>query len=197
MREDVRITIDRAVKEIWLYDIAGDYEKHYLLKEDTLKNSFYFHLRRRLGERFLEYNKLRIFTEFNDGELKGRGFRADIAIVSINPDFIGYWGDDPANKIVALFELKYTRNVNALYSDIEKTKNYIRELKIADCLFYLGFIEENQYPNRRWLDARQTKNWANGKVTVLSASFEGDKIWFDIQSCNGLNADLDVSGDWE
>ncbi|MDR0906346.1 MAG: hypothetical protein LBN00_09305 [Oscillospiraceae bacterium] len=194
MREDVLITIDRAVKELWLYDIFYDCVNRYLPNEDTLKNSFYFHLRRRLGERFLEYNNLRIFTEFNSGELKGTGFRADIAIVKTDPAFNGYINACPDNKIVALFELKHSTPERAFDSDIEKTKYYIRDLKIRDCLFYLGFISDKTYSKKPRLEARRTNIWANGKVTVLSLhNVENVEEGFmsHIQSRNRLNADLD------
>ena len=36
--------IDYAIKTSWLNDVSKDYSKAKLLKEDTLKNSLYFHI---------------------------------------------------------------------------------------------------------------------------------------------------------
>ena len=85
---DLNFIIDKVIKELWISDIAADYEAHRLLKEDCLKNCFYYHLRRRLGDDFLEANNLQIFTEFNDGPLHSTGKRADITelIASYNED---------------------------------------------------------------------------------------------------------------
>lgn len=55
--------IDRTIRDIWKNEIAFDYEDGWLLKEDTLKNAIYFHLRTKLGKLF-EKNDVRIFTEF-------------------------------------------------------------------------------------------------------------------------------------
>ena len=51
MRTDVEIMriIDEAIKSIWVNEIRNDYENRRLLKEDTLKNALYFHLRNRIG----------------------------------------------------------------------------------------------------------------------------------------------------
>ena len=187
--------IDRIIKEIWMKNIRKDYDNLHLLKEDTLKNSFYYHLRRKLGTKFLDDNSIRIFTEFNNGKLKGTGFRADVVIVELGKDTSGYLGDN-IESIVAIIEFKYgdayTPDSN-FYDDINKVKNYITNYKL-DCLYYLGFIIEKEYPYPNWLDSRQTNNWANKKVTVLSANREigSYDMKFYIQSCNGLNKDLDI-----
>ena len=41
--------IDEAIVSIWEHEIKADYENGWLLKEDTLKNALYFHLRNRLS----------------------------------------------------------------------------------------------------------------------------------------------------
>jgi hypothetical protein len=78
--------IDGAIKAVWKNNIKHDYKKDHLLKEDTLKNSFYFHLRKKLGNRYLEDNNIRIYTEFNEHDLKKTKLRADIVIVEIEKD---------------------------------------------------------------------------------------------------------------
>jgi hypothetical protein len=194
IKKSVIKKIDRIIKRIWIENISSDYKNLHLLKEDTLKNCFYYHLRRKLGTRFLEENSIRIFTEFNDGDLKSKGFRADMAIVELGKNTDEYIGDN-IKSIIALIEFKlgcnYTSD-NYFYDDINKVKNYIRDIKV-DCLCYLGFIAEKEYSYPDWLDGRQINNWANKKVAILSANYisENDDLQFFIQSCNGLNKDLD------
>lgn len=184
--------IDSVIKEIWEANISQDYKNSHLLKEDTLKNSFYYHLRRKLGTKFLEDNCIRIFTEFNDADLKGSGFRADIAIVEMGEDINPYLGDD-VKSIIAIIELKFKNkytSYDVFYKDIEKTKIYIKDLNV-NCLYYLGFIHEKEHEKDTiYLDGRQTSNWANKKVAILSANREIDgdgNLVFSVESYNGLN----------
>lgn len=74
MRTDEEIIriIDEAIKSIWVNEIRNDYENRRLLKEDTLKNALYFHLRNRIGWLCDECD-LRIFTEFTDDKFRGTG----------------------------------------------------------------------------------------------------------------------------
>jgi hypothetical protein len=41
--------IDRAIRNTWLDKISKDHKSFYLLKEDTLKNALYYHLRTELA----------------------------------------------------------------------------------------------------------------------------------------------------
>lgn len=52
-----------AITAIWEKEIKEDYINGWLLKEDTLKNALYYHLRNRLGA-LLDENNIRIFTEY-------------------------------------------------------------------------------------------------------------------------------------
>ena len=45
MHKEVLDTIHRRIKYIWEEKIKEDYDDGWLLKEDTLKNALYFHLR--------------------------------------------------------------------------------------------------------------------------------------------------------
>jgi len=190
-------TIDKTIKELWLEDIALDYSSHRLLKEDCLKNSFYYHLRRRLGDEFLDDNNLQIFTEFNDGPLHGTGKRADIAIVKLKPEGKeGYSGHlrNYIDEIIAIIELKHKSGQSAtedIYKDFQKLKDYM-QLDNIECQYYEGVIHEVYWEKKSWLDKRSTNNWAKGKVTELVASCNEDyEIEFDIFSYNGLNTELD------
>lgn len=184
--------VDRVIKETWLNNVKRDYEGCHLLKEDALKASLYFHVRRKLGTKFLEENNLRIFTEFSDGGIGELGYRADIAIVEIGSDTQAYLGDN-IKSVIAIIELKYRGSEASdeyFYDDVTKIKSYVKNLK-WDCQFYLGFISEKEYCHPFWLDGRQTNKWAFGKLVVLSANLSGGKMKFYMQSCNVLNKDLD------
>lgn len=186
----VESIIDREIKALWKEDIAADYDTYRLLKEDCLKNCFYYHLRRRLGDDFLEENRLQIFTEFNDGPLRGTGKRADIAIVKLMPEGEdGYPGHlrNYIEDIITIIELKYKNGQSAteeIYKDFQKIKNYIQQDNI-DCQFYEGVIHEYQWERKSWLDKRSTNNWARGKVTELVASYNEDyEMEFDVFAYN-------------
>ena len=186
--------IDRAIKEAWLKNISKDYKNLHLLKEDTLKNSLYYHVRRKLSTQFLEDSGIRMFTEFNDAGLRGMGVRADLAIVQLSKNTGAYLGDC-IKSIAAIVELKYGCKYTTdsyFYADIEKVKNYIKNLK-DDTLYYLGFVIEKEYYCPNWLTKKQTNNWADKKLVVLSANHDVGRsdMGFYMQSCNGLNRDLD------
>jgi hypothetical protein len=86
--------IDRTIVDIWENEIKSDYECGWLLKEDTLKNALYFHLRSKLGKVF-ENNDVRIFTEFTDDKFKGTGCRPDMIIARVDMNASSkYWGND-------------------------------------------------------------------------------------------------------
>ena len=193
---NLEIIIDKEIKELWKNDIAADYDAHRLLKEDCLKNCFYYHLRRRLGDEFLETNRLQIFTEFNDGPLHGTGKRADIAIVKLIPeDEDGYSGHlrNYIEAVIAIIELKHKNNQSAteeIYKDFQKLKAYMKRDNI-DCQYYEGVIHEVYWEKKSWLDKRSTNNWAKGKVTELVASYnEYYEMEFDVFSYNNLNSEL-------
>ncbi|MDO4468061.1 MAG: hypothetical protein Q4C49_13855 [Bacillota bacterium] len=193
----LEVIIDNVIKKVWIEDIAADYDSHRLLKEDCLKNCFYYHLRKRLGDDFLKENRLQIFTEFNEGPLHGTGKRADIAIVKLMPESEdGYHGHlrNYIEDVVAIIELKHKNGESAMeeiYRDFQKLKDYIQKDKI-ECQYYEGVIHEVLWKEKAWLDRRSTNNWAKGKVTELVASYNEDyEIEFDIFSYNELNLEID------
>lgn len=117
--------------------LQNDYKKLWLLKEDSLKNALYFHLRTVLGE-LLDQNDMRIFTEFTDCEFKHSGYRPDMVIAKIDPDAdVAYWGD-AVTECVAIIELKYKTGFAAneeIYSDYDKLKYYIDTLGVSGKLY--------------------------------------------------------------
>lgn len=187
MNIDTIKTIDNAIKEIWCNNIKSDYENFSLLKEDTLKNSFYFHLRNKLTDRFLEENRLKIYTEYYHD-----GLRADLVIAKLceEPGFNGHLRND-VKDILAVVEMKYKydANVDPFKKDIVKVKNYIKNLDYKNCLYYLAFIHEVENPSKEysWVSKRDLK-WANSKVTELNAYFiEGEESpFFNVISHKGV-----------
>lgn len=185
--QELMIQIDKVIKDIWLNGIAKDYAEHHLLKEDCLKNSFYYHLRTRLADVMEEHN-IRIFTEYYVSEL---GYYADLAIVQINPESEENHLKDWVTNVVALFEFKYKGGYsqiteNVIKSDVKKLKHYVQNSALQ-CQFYLAVIYETECWALNWLDKRQTNNWAANRVTELDAGFINGEMKFEVNSYNGLN----------
>ena len=188
--------IDEAIKLVWKDEIFVDYNNDFLLKEDSLKNAFYYHLRIRLGVGYLKRNKIRIFTEYylEDNE------RADLAIVELKPKMemdSEYHLRDRVKKILAVIELKHKNNrcsQEPFMKDVMKVRKYINKKDYPKCQFYLGFIHETEYSNEdaSWLNKRQQESWANGRLTELLAFRETESGEFDMRifSYNKLNPGL-------
>ena len=171
MDEKIIKIIDGTIKYIWENDIKADYNHGWLLKEDTLKNSFYFYLRSKLENLFYE-NDIRIFTEFTDKKFKGKGYRPDIVIAKVNLDGDSkYYGND-VTECIAVIELKFKKGFNPskdIYNDYEKLKTYVNELKI-DCPLYMATIWEYEDEQTYWED--KNSEWAKDRLTELNASYE-------------------------
>ena len=170
--------IHNTINYVWEYDISQDYEKKLLLKEDTLKNSLYFHIRTRLGALLEKYN-IMIFTEFNTDKFRHTGFRADMVIAQIdmnkaNGDFLG----DCIENFIGVIEIKskadYSKAAEDIYSDYTKTEKYIKSLGLGEnCHYYVATIWEC-YPDSKWWLDKETE-WAKGKLTELNADFNSKK----------------------
>lgn len=163
--------IDTTIKNIWENEIKLDYKSRWLLKEDTLKNSFYFHLRKELGE-FFEDNNIRIYTEFTDEEFKGSGYRPDMVIarVDLNRD-VSYWGDSVTD-CLAVIEFKYKSGFNAsndIYKDFKKMRRYANKFK-AEGMLYMAIIWEYEDDETAW--ENENNKWAKDKLVELNASYK-------------------------
>ncbi len=162
--------IDKTLIDIWENKIKSDYECGWLLKEDTLKNAIYFHLRNKLGNVF-EENDIRIFTEFTDCEFKGTGYRPDMVIARVNMNGESkYWGDDVI-ECLAIIEIKYKTGFaphNDIISDYEKMKYYVQELDV-EAKLYMATIWEYEDNVTTW--ERKNAAWAKGRLTELNASY--------------------------
>jgi len=83
-----------------------------------LKNVFYFHLRNKLSELLIDKN-LRIFPEFHDGKLVGKGVKADIAIIKICENEEEHIGQNIVmGRLTELSACYYTGQEDMLYTVI-------------------------------------------------------------------------------
>ena len=184
MRTDAEIMqiIDEAIKSIWVNEIRNDYENKRLLKEDTLKNAMYFHLRNRIGWLCDECD-LRIFTEFTDWDFRHTGKIPDMVIARMDMEKdVRYWGD-AVTECLAVIEIKYKANASAsrdIIADYEKLRYYIEKLNLESKL-YMATIWECEDGPTTW--ERKNAAWAKGKVTELNASYERGTwdMWFYVK----------------
>ena len=171
MDKEIFETIHRRIKYIWEEKIKEDYTDGWLLKEDTLKNVLYHHLRNELSTVFAE-NNIRVFTEFTDGEFKGSKKRPDMVIATVDfdkEDHNGYYGDD-IKECLAVIEIKFKNKNSAdtIYADYDKLEDYINRLNVNAHLYMATIWEEFDKPTS-WI--RKNAAWAKGKVTELNASY--------------------------
>lgn len=173
MRTDAEIMqiIDEAIRSIWVNEIRNDYENRRLLKEDTLKNAMYFHLRNRIGWLCDECD-LRIFTEFTDDKFRGTGRIPDMVIARMDMKTdVRYWGD-AVTECLAVIEIKYKANAGAsrdVFADYDKLRYYVEKLNVESKL-YMATIWECEDDPTTW--ERKNAAWAKGRVTELNASFK-------------------------
>ena len=173
MRTDIEIMqiIDEAIQSIWENEIRNDYENRRLLKEDTLKNALYYHLRNRIGWLCDECD-LRIFTEFTDDKFRGTGRIPDMVIARMDmKKDVRYWGD-AVTECLAVIEIKYKANAGAsrdVFADYDKLRYYVEKLNVESKL-YMATIWECEDDPTTW--ERKNAAWAKGKVTELNASFK-------------------------
>ena len=163
--------IHKTIVSIWNEKLSEDYDYGWLLKEDTLKNALYFHLRNELEELFDE-NDVRIFTEFTDAEFKGSRYRPDLVIAKVDMEkSVKYWGD-AVTECLAVVEIKNKAGFKPheeIEADYEKLKYYAEDLKIPAHL-YMATIWEYEDDATTWI--RKNAAWAKGRVTELNASYE-------------------------
>lgn len=180
--KEIQKKIAEAVTKIWSEDIPYDYETFSLLKEDALKCAIYHHLRSRL-EAVLCKNNLRIFPEYYIEELK---YRADIAIVRINPANIKPKLKDMVTDVIAIFELKYDCSKNksttdCILKDVDKIRIYVKEMN-KDCHYYFACINEVEMDSLKWFSEQDVNSWAKNKVTELDAGYVDGYMEFEVNS---------------
>ena len=170
-REKIIKLIDDTIKSIWKNEIAYDYDEGWLLKEDTLKNSFYFHLRTKLGQIF-DKNDIRIFTEFTDDKFRGSGCIPDMVIAKVDFEKDARYYGDYVEECLCVIEFKYKTGFNSadvIFKDYEKMCKYVKELGI-NCKLYMATIWEHEDDATNW--ERKNASWAKNLLTELNASYE-------------------------
>ncbi len=162
--------IDKCITRIWETKIKQDYDNGWILREDTLKDSLYFHLRNSLNDLF-EKNNLRIFTEYGTGIFKGTGYRPDMVIAKVDLEKEEYQYENCIEEVLCVIEIK---NLQGFYShkiilnDFEKLKKYSKIINL-DCKFYMATIWEYEDEQTSWIkDAK----WCKGRLTELNASYK-------------------------
>lgn len=104
--KEISRKIDQTIKEIWMKNIAKDFEDGYIINEDCLKMAIYYHLRRKLSA-ILKENDLRIYTEKYFSGIKKK---PDIIIAQLRDEYEenSLYASIREEDVVALFELKFT-----------------------------------------------------------------------------------------
>lgn len=168
--EELLDLIDKTMISIWENEVKADYNSEWIMMEDPVKCSLYFHLRNRLGKIF-EENNIRIYTEYNIKKFLGENKRPDMVIARINPemdyDFLG----EAVTDILAIIEIKLQagfRSASNIYNDYEKMKEYAQKLPKTAKL-YMAAIWEWEDEATSW--ERKNAAWAKGVLTELNASY--------------------------
>lgn len=174
-----KTTIHDVIKEIWVNDIQNDYLNKALFKEDSLKNAFYHHLRRRLNDDFLKKHNLHIFTEFK----LDSGQKIDLVIVEVDfekakSNHLKYCIKD----LVVAIEFKFTNdsNDNPYYKDTNKLMNYIEQLPYPNARYYAAFIREIEYVDSTdisWVTDEMTLKINNNYTELLANLVEDSMTW--------------------
>lgn len=137
--------VHQVIKDVWLYDIKNDYNNYFLLKEDTLKNAFYYHLRNRLGDTFIRENNLAIFTEYRiDTEQKIDLVVVELDTIKAKTSYLG----DCVTKVIAVIEIKYKGKYapdEIFNKDINKVLAYSKMFQDEDSKFYVAFVREKYF----------------------------------------------------
>lgn len=143
--ESIYKKIHETIIEVWRYDIKSDYNLHFLLREDTLKNAMYYHIRNRLGDTFIKDNHLAIFTEYAIDTSQ----KIDLVVVKLDVekarnDYLG----NCVEEIIAIVEIKYKKQSAAekiFIDDVNKILNYTNKFKFEYTKFFLAFIRERYF----------------------------------------------------
>ncbi len=172
--------IDNAIKYVWKYDIKRDYENNLLLREDTLKNALYFHIRTKLNS-LLEENNIKIYTEFSIGKFRKTHYRPDMVIVKLEDEESDKPWDDCIKEYLCIIELKFKGSFSTaadlIYEDYNKLHHYICDLDLNCPMYYMATIWEEYPDSKKWID---NELWAKGLVTELNADYgsKGDMLFY-------------------
>lgn len=179
--ESIYKKIHETITEVWRYEIKSDYNQCFLLREDTLKNALYFHIRNRLGDAFMKDNHLVIFTEYKIDTNE----TIDLVVVKLD---IEKAKDnklkDCVKEIIAIVEIKYknqTASENIFINDVKKILNYTNKFKFEYTKFFLAFIREKYfYEDEVTNFLSEYEDVPSGKIVELlsyGSIEEGDMVW--------------------
>ncbi len=168
--------VHQTIKEVWLCDIKNDYNNYFLLKEDTLKNAIYYHLRNRLGDTFIKENHLAIFTEYKIDT----GQKIDLVVVEIDAikAKTSYLGDC-VKKVIAVIEIKYKGKYASdeiFNKDINKILGYSKVFRDVDSKLYVAFVREKYFSsdNVTYFLPDNKKTLAKNKIVEMLAYWLSD-----------------------
>lgn len=179
--ESINKKIHETIIEVWRYDIKSDYNQYLLLREDTLKNAFYYHIRNRLGDAFMKDNHLAIFTEFKIDTNE----TIDLVVVKLDMEKVNdYKLKDCVKEIVAIVEIKYKDQIvseKEFIKDVNKIINYMNKFKFEYTRFFLAFIREKYfYEDGVTNFLSKFENLPSGKIVELlsyGSIEEDDMVW--------------------
>lgn len=190
--------LDYEIKKTWIENIGVDYSRNLLLREDCLKNAFYFHLRSRLRDGYFTRNCIRIFTEYS----LGNGQRADIAVVRVkrlsDVEDGYYLKEDMVIGPVAIIECKYlnAERFEPFRRDARKVERLCRRVECSETLFYLAQIQEGLRPAEHpsVFPRSHPPAWTEGRLTELVGCW-GEEGWsggvhFRVLPYNRMNAGI-------
>lgn len=161
--------LDRIIRDIWCNKIKSDYDNDLLLLEDTLKCTFYYHLRNVLVQNQTGSQRLIVCAEFKPW--KGEREAIDLAVVRL-PDKKDKNTPlrEQIQEVLALIELKYkckSVSPNSLKKECKKDRQKL--LKYArnhqNCLLYEGVIYERD--NKKGDEVKEHLRSKKGKVTTM------------------------------
>lgn len=139
--------IDTIIKNVWTSFIPNDYKNKFLLYEDSLKNSLYYHLRTEFAE-LMECSNIRIYPEYQTYRKDEIRARIDLAIVEFREFCTENHLGDSEIEILSAIEIKYVgyrkADDDAILSDVKKCLSYLSKLSGSPHI-YITFIQEAIY----------------------------------------------------
>lgn len=179
----IKNMIHKTIKDIWENNISKDYNEHYLLREDSLKNAFYFHLRSDLADILTKQN-IRNFTELHYRNMNFPNSRADLAMVQLNTT-------NEIKEVLAVIEFKYkAANIHERYyqNDVRKVVNIIKTSPHSiydNTYFYLAFLNETVYEpihfeHLSYITQDEKRSGAGRITELLDYQENGVSTWYSI-----------------
>lgn len=179
--------INHLIEKVWLTMIPKDYDNKFLLYEDSLKGSLYYHIRKELSE-LMEFTNIRIYPEYQTYRKEKVRKKIDLAIVEVTefPE-VGHLGNAEI-EILSAIEIKYVGgrkgDDNAIFSDVEKCSNYLSELN-GNPQIYLTVIQEAIYGTNDYSFLQEKNVNSDKRITELLAYIplinkENEKMEFKV-----------------